>query len=177
CQDLLQAKAALAGVYRYFAGAKRRLPVIVSVTVEQTGTMLLGSEIGAALTALEPFGPDLIGMNCATGPKEMSESIRHLCRHSPVPVFVMPNAGIPENVGGKAHYHLTPGELVRSMGHFVRDLGVSAVGGCCGTTPEHIRGLVESVGSLSPPARAWTPAPGCSSLYQHVPYRTLPAPT
>ncbi|HLF15774.1 MAG TPA: methionine synthase [Bacteroidota bacterium] len=177
CQDLLQAKAALAGVRRYFADAGRTLPVIVSVTVEQAGTMLLGTEIGAALTALEPFGPDMIGMNCATGPKEMSESIRHLCRHSSAPVFVMPNAGIPENIGGHAHYHLTPEELVRYLRHFVTDLGVSAVGGCCGTTPVHIRALAESVGSLPPPDRKWTGAPGCSSLYQHVPYRTAPAPT
>jgi 5-methyltetrahydrofolate--homocysteine methyltransferase len=177
CQDILQAKAALAGVRRYFADAKRVLPVIASVTVEQTGTMLLGTEIAAALTALEPFRPDLIGMNCATGPKEMSESVRHLCRHSPVPVFVMPNAGIPENIGGLAHYHLTPEELVRYLSHFVADLGVAAVGGCCGTTPAHIRALVESVGSLPPPAREWTPAPGCSSLYHHAPYRVVPAPT
>ncbi len=177
CQDPLQAKAALAGVNRYFSHAGRTLPVIVSVTVEQAGTMLLGTEISAALTALEPFHPDMIGMNCATGPKEMSESVRHLCQHSPVPVFVMPNAGIPENIGGLAHYHLTPDELVRYLRHFVTDLGVSAVGGCCGTTPAHIRALAESVGSLSPPERAWTPAPGCSSLYQHVPYRTAPAPT
>ncbi len=177
CQDILQAKGALAGVKRYFSDAGKVLPVIVSVTVEQAGTMLLGTEIAAALTALEPFQPDMIGMNCATGPKEMSESIRHLCRHSPVPVFVMPNAGIPENVGGLAHYHLTPDELVRYLHHFVTDLGVSAVGGCCGTTPEHIRALVASVGSLAPPDRVWTPAPGCSSLYQHVPYRTAPAPT
>ncbi len=177
CQDLLQAKAALAGVRRYFLDARRSLPVIVSVTVEQTGTMLLGTEIAAALTALEPFNPDMIGMNCATGPKEMSESIRHLCHHSPFPVFVMPNAGIPENVGGLAHYHLTPAELVRYLGHFVSDLGVSAVGGCCGTTPEHIRALADAVGRVSPPERSWTPAPGVSSLYQHVPYRVLPAPT
>jgi len=177
CQDLLQAKAGLAGVRRYFADAKRSLPVIVSVTVEQSGTMLLGTEIAAALTALEPFRPDLIGMNCATGPKEMSESVRHLCRHSPVPVFVMPNAGIPENVGGLAHYHLTPEELVRYLRHFVTDLGVAAVGGCCGTTPAHIRALAASVGALSPPAREWTPAPGCSSLYHHAPYRVAPAPT
>jgi 5-methyltetrahydrofolate--homocysteine methyltransferase len=177
CQDILQAKAALAGVRRCLSLARTDLPVIVSVTVEQTGTMLLGTEIAAALTSLGPFAPDMIGMNCATGPKEMSESVRHLCRHSPVPVIVMPNAGIPENIGGRAHYHLTPEELVRYLRHFVTDLGVSAVGGCCGTTPLHIRALAESVGSLPPPQRSWTPAPGCSSLYHHVPYRTAPAPT
>ncbi|HLB00660.1 MAG TPA: methionine synthase, partial [Bacteroidota bacterium] len=177
CQDPLQAKAALAAVARCFADTRRRLPVIVSVTIEQNGTMLLGTEIAAALTTLEPFGPDLIGMNCATGPKEMSESIRYLCRNSPVPVFAMPNAGIPENVGGRAHYHLTAGEMVRYMRHFVADLGVSAVGGCCGTTADHIRALSDAVGSLAPAERRWSFTPGCSSLYQHVSYRIDPAPT
>jgi 5-methyltetrahydrofolate--homocysteine methyltransferase len=168
CQDPLQAKAALAAVARFHSGSGRRLPVIVSVTVEQNGTMLLGTEIAAALTTLEPFGPDMIGMNCATGPKEMSESIRYLCHNSPVPVFVMPNAGIPENVGGHAHYHLSPDEMVRYMRHFVTDLGVAAVGGCCGTTVDHIRALSEAVGSLAPSKRSWSFTPGCSSLYQHV---------
>ncbi len=177
CQDPLQAKAALAAVYGYFSESGRRLPVIVSVTVERNGTMLLGTEIGAALTALEPFGADMIGMNCATGPKEMSESIRYLCHNSPVPVFVMPNAGIPENVGGLAKYHLSPDEMVRYMRHFVSDLGVAAVGGCCGTTPEHIRALAGAVGTLTPGKRTWNFTPGCSSLYQHVSYRIDPAPT
>jgi len=177
CQDPLQAKAALAATARYFNAAGKKLPVIVSVTIEQNGTMLLGTEIAAALTTLEPFGPDMIGMNCATGPKEMSESIRYLCQNSPVPVFVMPNAGIPENVGGHAKYHLSPEEMVRYMRHFVADLGVSAVGGCCGTTPEHIRALAGAVGSLAPVKRSWNFTPGCSSLYQHVPYRIDPAPT
>src|SRR5262249_14322020 len=108
CQDLLQAKAALYGVFECFEELHRRVPVITSVTVETMGTMLLGTEISAALVALEPFDIDIIGMNCATGPKEMSEHVRVLSGSSPKPIFVMPNAGLPENVGGHAHYKLTP---------------------------------------------------------------------
>jgi len=171
CQDILQIKAALHGIFRCFTELRRRVPVIVSVTVETAGTMLLGTEISAALTAIEPFDVDVIGMNCATGPKEMSEHVRMLSASSPKPVFVMPNAGIPENVGGVAHYHLSPEELVRYLGHFVRDLGVQVVGGCCGTTPEHIRQLVQAVGSLAPAPRRFEFTPSASSLYQAVPFR------
>ncbi len=169
CQDILQTKAALGAIFRYFADARKRIPVIASVTVEASGTMLLGTEINAALISLEPFDIDVIGMNCATGPKEMSENVRYLCANSPKPVFVMPNAGIPENVGGSAHYKLSPDELVYYLSHFVKDLGVSIVGGCCGTTQEHIRKLVDAVGSLSPVERRWEFTPSCSSLYQGVP--------
>ena len=176
CQDLLQAKAALGGIFGYFQERRSRIPVIASVTVETMGTMLLGTEIAAALMALEPFDVDLIGMNCATGPKEMSESVRYLCENSPKPVFVMPNAGLPENVGGLAHYKLTPEEFVRYLSHFVTDLGVSVVGGCCGTTPEHLRQLVSSVGSLSPKKRDARFTPGCSSLYQTAPLHIDPPP-
>ena len=176
CQDILQAKAALYGIFRYFEEARRRVPVIVSVTVETTGTMLLGTEISAALVSLEPYDLDAIGMNCATGPKEMSEHVRVLCSSSPQPVFVMPNAGLPENVGGHAHYRLTPEELVQYLSHFVRDLGVNIVGGCCGTTPEHIRQLADAVGGLSPKARAVDFIPSASSLYQAAPFHIEPPP-
>jgi 5-methyltetrahydrofolate--homocysteine methyltransferase len=176
CQDILQAKAALYGVFEYFEEGRRRVPVIVSVTVETMGTMLLGTEISAALVSLEPFDVDAIGMNCATGPKEMSEHVRALCSSSPKPVFVMPNAGLPENVGGHAHYRLTPEELVQYLSHFVRDLGVSIVGGCCGTTPEHIRQLVLAVGGLSPKSRTIDFVPSASSLYQATPLHIDPPP-
>lgn len=176
CQDILQVKAALAGIFSCFADLKRRIPVIVSVTIETTGTMLLGTEIAAALTSLEPYEIDVIGMNCATGPKEMSENVRYLCANSPKPVFVMPNAGIPENVGGHAHYKLTPDELVYYLSHFVKDLGVNVVGGCCGTTRDHLRRLVEAVGEHTPTERKWEFTPGCSSMYQSVPYHIEPAP-
>ena len=176
CQDLLQAKAALCGIFEFFAEARGRVPVIVSVTVESNGTLLLGTEIAAALVALEPFDVDVIGMNCATGPKEMSDHVRVLCSGSPKPVFVMPNAGIPENIGGHAHYHLTPEELVRYLSHFVKDLGVSVVGGCCGTTKEHIRMLAAAVGGLAPKHREIDFIPSASSLYQAVPLHIDPPP-
>jgi len=171
CQDVLQAKAALAGIFSYFADANKKIPVIVSITIEMTGTMLLGTEIAAALTSLESYDIDLIGMNCATGPKEMSENVRFLCANSPKPVFVMPNAGIPENVGGRAHYKLSPDELVYYLSHFVKDLGVNVVGGCCGTTKEHLKKLVEAVGNRSPVVRTPQFVPGSSSIYQSVPFR------
>ena len=170
CQDVLQTKAALYGIFDSFARLKRRVPIIASVTIETMGTMLLGTEVSAALTALEPYDLDVIGMNCATGPKEMSEHVRTLVETSPVPVFVMPNAGMPENVGGHAHYRLSPEEFSRILAHFVMDLGVSVVGGCCGTTPEHIRQLVVAVGREAPRPRNFSFTPGASSLYQNVPF-------
>jgi 5-methyltetrahydrofolate--homocysteine methyltransferase len=176
CQDLLQTKAALAAIFEYFAEKKVRVPVIASVTVETMGTMLLGSDIAAALTALEPYDLTAIGMNCATGPKEMSENIRYLTANSPLPVFCMPNAGIPENVGGRAHYKLTPEELNQFLSHFVKDLGVQIVGGCCGTRPEHIKLLVESAGQLAPKSRHFDFIPSAASLYNSTPLHLDPPP-
>lgn len=176
CQDVLQIKSALSGVFRAFQECKRRVPIIVSVTIETMGTMLLGTEISAALTSIEPYDVDIIGMNCATGPQEMSEHVRTLSSSSPRPIFVMPNAGIPENVGGHAHYHLSPEELVRFLSHFVKDLGVHIVGGCCGTTNEHIRQLVDAVGDLAPVPRKPEFVPSVSSLYQSVPLQITPPP-
>jgi 5-methyltetrahydrofolate--homocysteine methyltransferase len=176
CQDMLQAKAALCGVFEYFEDARQRVPVIVSITVETTGTMLLGTEVSAALVSLEPFDIDVIGMNCATGPKEMSDHVRVLCGGSPRPVFVMPNAGLPENVGGRAHYTLGPEEFVQYLTHFVKDLGVSIVGGCCGTTPDHIRRLAGAVGGLAPKQRTIDFVPSASSLYQSAPLTINPPP-
>jgi len=177
CQDVLQAKSALYGIFEYFEQAHRRVPVIVSVTIESMGTMLLGTEISAALISLEPYDIDVIGINCATGPKEMSEHVRTLVESSPKPVFVMPNAGMPENVGGHAHYHLSPEEMTKYLSHFVKDLGVSIVGGCCGTTPNHIRQLVQAVGTLAPKKRKYVFIPGASSLYQSAPFRVDNPPT
>jgi 5-methyltetrahydrofolate--homocysteine methyltransferase len=176
CQDMLQTKAALYGIFEYLEEARRRVPVIASVTVETMGTLLLGTELSAALTTLEPYDVDVIGMNCATGPAEMSDHVRVLCSSSPKPVFVMPNAGIPENIGGHAHYKLTPEELVKYLSHFVKDLGVSVVGGCCGTTPEHIRQLVHAVGGLAPKERIIDFVPSASSLYQSMPLHIDPPP-
>ncbi|MBQ0984322.1 methionine synthase [Streptomyces sp. F63] len=170
-QDLLQTKAAVIGAKHALRETGTDLPVIVSVTVETTGTMLLGSEIGAALTALEPLGIDMIGLNCATGPAEMSEHLRHLARHSRVPLSCMPNAGLPVLGKDGAHYPLTPAELADAQETFVREYGLSLVGGCCGTTPEHLRQVVERVRDLTPAPRDPRPEPGAASLYQSVPFR------
>ncbi|MER0478862.1 methionine synthase [Streptomyces sp. Edi2] len=170
-QDLLQTKAAILGARRALKATGTNLPVICSVTVETTGTMLLGSEIGAALTALEPLGIDMIGLNCATGPAEMSEHLRYLARHSRIPLACMPNAGLPVLGKDGAHYPLTAGELADAQETFVAEYGLSLVGGCCGTTPEHLRQVVERVRGTAPTAREPRPEPGAASLYQTVPFR------
>ncbi|MFC0849290.1 methionine synthase [Streptomyces noboritoensis] len=170
-QDLLQTKAAILGAQRALDAAGYRVPIICSVTVETTGTMLLGSEIGAALTALEPLGIDMIGLNCATGPAEMSEHLRYLARNSRVPLSCMPNAGLPVLGKDGAHYPLSAPELADAQETFVREYGLSLVGGCCGTTPEHLRQVVERVRGLAPTERHPRPEPGAASLYQSVPFR------
>ncbi|MFH9466927.1 methionine synthase [Streptomyces clavifer] len=170
-QDLLQTKASVIGARRALEATGADLPVICSVTVETTGTMLLGSEIGAALTALEPLGIDMIGLNCATGPAEMSEHLRYLARHSRVPLSCMPNAGLPVLGKNGAHYPLSPAELADAQETFVREYGLSLVGGCCGTTPEHLRQVVERVRGMAPTVREPRPEPGAASLYQTVPFR------
>ena len=176
CQDLLQTKAALYGIFSLFKKSGQKVPVIASVTIETMGTMLLGTEVAAALTALEPFDLAALGMNCATGPQEMSEHVRVLASSSPLPIFVMPNAGIPENIGGHAHYKLTPEQFSTTLSHFVKDLGVAIVGGCCGTTPEHIRQLVNAVGSEQPKQRSFKYVPSVASLYQAAPLHIDPPP-
>ncbi len=170
-QDLLQAKAAVIGAQRAVRAAGLDLPMIVSVTVETTGTMLLGSEIGAALTALEPLGVDVIGLNCATGPAEMGEHLRHLSRHSRTLISSMPNAGLPELTARGAHYPLTPTQLAEAHETFTGEYGLSLVGGCCGTTPEHLRHVVERVGGQGVANRRPRPEPGVASLYVSVPFR------
>ncbi|OIJ62625.1 methionine synthase [Streptomyces mangrovisoli] len=170
-QDLLQTKASVLGARRALDALGLDVPVIVSVTVETTGTMLLGSEIGAALTALEPLGIDMIGLNCATGPAEMSEHLRYLARHSRIPLSCMPNAGLPVLGKDGAHYPLTAPELADAQETFVHEYGLSLVGGCCGTTPEHLRQVVERVRGLTPATRDPRPEPGAASLYQTVPFR------
>ncbi|HEY8184458.1 MAG TPA: homocysteine S-methyltransferase family protein, partial [Pyrinomonadaceae bacterium] len=171
CQDLLQTKSALAAIFEYFEEIKRRVPVIAQVTIEAFGTMLMGTEISAALTALEPFPIDVIGMNCATGPKQMSENVRYLCQNSTLPVSVIPNAGIPENVGGHAHYKETPESLAADLAHFARDVGVNIVGGCCGTTPAHLLAVVEAVRNVTPVSRHVERLPAASSNFIQQPYR------
>ena len=170
CQDLLQTKAALAAIFEFFEKNKVRIPVIAQVTIEVFGTMLNGTEIGAALTALEPFPIDVIGMNCGTGPKHMTDSFRHLCENSPLPVSILPNAGLPEVRDGQQHYDESPESFAAQVEHFAKDFGANIVGGCCGTTPEYIKLLVDRVGGLSPKQRNAKLAPSASSIYFQQPY-------
>jgi 5-methyltetrahydrofolate--homocysteine methyltransferase len=183
CQDVLQIKAALMGLEAAFLKLGRRVPLMVSVTMETTGTMLVGSDIAAVVAILEPFAIDVLGLNCATGPEQMKEHIRYLSEHSPFVVSCIPNAGLPENVGGVAHYRLTPTEMKMQLMHFVEDLGVQVIGGCCGTTPAHISALVELSRDLKAAPRpvrvqANTPEPrpaihyepAAASIYGVTPY-------
>ena len=169
-QDLLQAKSAVIGAKRAMKALDHRVPVLVSVTIETTGTMLMGSEIGAALTALSALGIDAIGLNCATGPTEMSEHLRYLGKFSSLPLVVMPNAGLPILGPHGAHYPLTPSELATAQLQFVNDYGAGLVGGCCGTTPAHIAELAKKVEGATPKRPAFTDEPGLASLYQHQPF-------
>jgi 5-methyltetrahydrofolate--homocysteine methyltransferase len=171
CQDLLQAKAAIIGARRAMAAGASDIPLIAHVTIETTGSMLLGSEIGAALTALEPLGISLIGLNCATGPGEMSEHLRYLAGHAAAGISCMPNAGLPVLTADGAHYPLTPGQLADAHETFTAEFGLALVGGCCGTTPEHLAALVDRVWGRPLTARRPRPEPGVASLYQHVPFR------
>lgn len=170
CQDLLQTKAALAAIFDFFTQNRVRIPVIAQVTIEVFGTMLNGTEIAAALTALEPFPIDVIGMNCGTGPRHMTESLRYLCENAPLPVSVLPNAGLPEVKDGKQFYDETPESFVTQIEHFVKDFGVNIVGGCCGTTFDHLQLVVERVGNLSPRQREARLIPSASSIYIQQPY-------
>lgn len=170
-QDLLQTKSSILGARRAMEATGLDVPLLVSMAFETTGTMLLGSEIGAALTALEPLGIDMIGLNCSTGPAEMSEHLRYLARHSRTPLLCMPNAGLPILTKDGAHFPLDPEGLADAQDTFVRDYGLNLVGGCCGTTPEHLRQLVERVQGATPVERDPQPEPGAASLYQTVPFR------
>jgi 5-methyltetrahydrofolate--homocysteine methyltransferase len=168
--DLLCVKASLLGARRAMAALGREVPVQLQVTMEVTGRMLLGTEIAAALGTLEPLRPDVIGINCATGPAEMSEHLRHLSQHARTPIACIPNAGLPSVVDGKMHYDLSPADLAEHHARFITELGVTVVGGCCGTTPEHLRAVVERCRDLEPARREPTHEPGATSIYSLVPF-------
>src|SRR3984957_9764304 len=176
CQDLLQAKIATIGVLEAMRKAGKRLPVTVQVTLQESGTMLLGTEIGAALTALEPFEADILGLNCATGPKEMNDAVRYLALNSTKQISVLPNAGLPHNEGGHAVYKLTPAELADYHKHFVVDYGIRIVGGCCGTTPEHLKAVVDAVSGVEPAKREVKRVGAASRAYTSAPIDLEPKP-
>jgi 5-methyltetrahydrofolate--homocysteine methyltransferase len=172
CQDLLQAKSAIVGCIDAMKEKRCQVPILCTVTIETTGTMLLGTEIGAALTAIEAY-PEVVafGLNCATGPQEMSEHIRYLSKHCDRPLIVKPNAGLPQLVNGKPHYTLTPAEMAKWLLEFVEVDGVNIVGGCCGTTPAHLAAVVDAIGTRAPKPRRGKLEPSVASLYQAVPIR------
>jgi 5-methyltetrahydrofolate--homocysteine methyltransferase len=170
-QDLLQAKAAINGARAAIDKSDRDIVLIAQVTVETTGTMLLGSEIGAALNALEPLNIDLIGLNCATGPTEMSEHLRYLSKNASCAISVMPNAGLPELGPKGATYPLGPEALAQALATFVDDYKITLIGGCCGTTPAHMAAVVAKLDRRPVTVRNSAADPGASSLYQYVPFR------
>jgi len=176
CQDILQAKAGLVGLFDALKQTGKNVPIQVQVTLEATGTMLLGTEIGAALTTLEMFDVAAIGLNCATGPKEMNDAVRHLGANSPKHVSVLPNAGLPQNVGGHAVYKLQPQELADYHKQFITEYGVRIVGGCCGTTPEHLKAVAETCANLEPAKREVKVAGAAASAYSMVPLDLDPKP-
>jgi 5-methyltetrahydrofolate--homocysteine methyltransferase len=168
--DLLGAKAAMIGCRRAMAAVGREVPIQVQVTIELTGTMLPGTEIGAALAALDPMRPAAVGINCATGPSEMSEHLRYLSQHSRVPISCLPNAGLPSVVDGKMHYDLTPEQLADYQHRFVTEFGVRIVGGCCGTTVDHIKAVVDKVKDATPAERHPVHEDGATSIYSFTPF-------
>ncbi len=179
CQDVLQIKSALLASKEILESKKIDIPLMVSITMETTGTMLVGSDIASALTILEPFNIDILGLNCATGPEQMKEHIKYLSENSPFAISCIPNAGLPENIGGVAHYRLKPIELKMQLMNFIYDFNVQLIGGCCGTTPEHIKFLSSIIDEIIDNDRTNNNAkknssgfiPSASSIYNSVPYR------
>ena len=160
-QDILEVKAAIAGIHRLFGELGRRVPLQVQVTLDVSGRMLLGTDVASAMTTIEALGVDVIGLNCSTGPEHMREPIRYLSQNATHPISCIPNAGLPLNTGvGEAVYPLEPAPLARALAEFVRDFGVRVVGGCCGTTPEHLRAVVEAVSEIRDAGGGRVPAEG-----------------
>ncbi|MBX7169806.1 MAG: methionine synthase [Pyrinomonadaceae bacterium] len=170
CQDILQTKAALAAIFDFFKEKRVKIPVIAQVTIETFGTMLNGTEISAALTALEPFPIDVIGMNCGTGPDQMTENVKYLCENAPFYVSVLPNAGLPEVKDGQQYYTESPEDFAKKVEHFAKDFGANIVGGCCGTSFEHLKAAIDRVSQLSPKERNAKLVPSAASIYFQQPY-------
>ncbi len=179
CQDVLQIKSALLASKEILESKNIDIPLMVSITMETTGTMLVGSDIASALTILEPFNIDILGLNCATGPEQMKEHIKYLSENSPFAISCIPNAGLPENIGGLAHYRLKPIELKMQLMNFIYDFNVQLIGGCCGTTPEHIKYLSSIIDEIIDNERTNNNGkknssgfiPSASSIYNSVPYK------
>ena len=178
CQDVLQIKSALSASQEVIKNRNIELPIMISITMETTGTMLVGSDIASALTILEPYNIDILGLNCATGPVQMKEHIKYLAENSPFAISCIPNAGLPENIGGVAHSKLTPLELKMQLMNFIYDFNVQLIGGCCGTTPEHIKHLSSIIEEIVDkkinkrlPTVKTNFVPSAASIYNAVPYK------
>ena len=176
CQDLGQIKVAVRAAREAMAARRRRIPIWVQATVETTGTLLVGSDISAVLTSVEPLGIDVLGLNCATGPDEMHAHLQTLCEASPFQISCLPNAGLPVNMGGQVVYPLDPAAFAPKVLHAAKEFGLAILGGCCGTTPDHIRALAAGIGQLNPPQRSAKPERCAASLYQSVPLQQEPRP-
>ncbi|HEV3124207.1 MAG TPA: homocysteine S-methyltransferase family protein, partial [Candidatus Dormibacteraeota bacterium] len=177
-QDILEVKAAVFGARLAFADASRAVPIQAQVTLDTSGRMLLGTDIGASLAILEGLGVDVVGLNCSTGPEHMRDPVRYLCEHTHLPVSCIPNAGLPLNVEGKAVFPLQPVPMAEELARFVREVGVNAVGGCCGTTPAHLRELVDRVGKgqVAPREREVDAAPRLASSIRSITVVQEPPP-
>lgn len=176
CQDILQAKIPVAVCNEIFRRRLKKLPIIVSVTVDAAGKMLLGTEMDAVLATLVPMGIDVIALNCGVGPEGMEEAVRYLCHNSPIPILVQPNAGLPEIINAKSNYNLSAEDFAAHMKHFVADLGVEMIGGCCGTTPFHLSRAIQEIGHSRPRKRHVKWAPKAASLFNSALLRQKPAP-
>ncbi|MDP2964743.1 MAG: methionine synthase [Pelolinea sp.] len=175
-QDILEVKAAILGIYQAFEANGKWLPIQAQVTLNANGRMLLGTDISAAMTILEGMGIDVIGINCSTGPEAMRGALGLLSRNSRLPISCLPNAGIPENINGKAVYPLSPADFAETMSTFSKEFGLNVVGGCCGTTPEHLRLLVNALKDQPNIKRSSTSVPRLASSFQAVEMHQVPAP-
>jgi 5-methyltetrahydrofolate--homocysteine methyltransferase len=176
-QDILEVRAQIVGVRRMLRRLGRSVPLQVQVTLDTSGRMLLGTDIAAAMVIIEAMRADVIGLNCSTGPEHMRQPVRFLCENARLPISVIPNAGIPLNQGGTAIYPLTPDELAAAHEEFVTRFGVEIVGGCCGTTPDHLRAVIERVGGRAPLRRAVTRVARVASAMTTCNLRQDPPPT
>ena len=174
CQDILQTKITLAAAFDAMKKAGKRVPVQAQVTLQENGAMLLGTEVGAVETTLEPYDCEIIGLNCATGPKEMNDAVRYLAHNAPKEVSVLPNAGLPFSSGET--YRLTPAELAKWHTKFITEYGIRIVGGCCGTNPDHIKAVADACANLEPAKREVKVTPAASSAYSMVPLDLDPKP-
>ncbi len=175
-QDILELKAAVAGARAAIQASGRAVAIQTQVTLDTSGRMLMGTDVGASMVIMEAMDADVIGLNCSTGPDHMREPVRYLTEYCTKPISVIPNAGLPLNVGGKAVYPMKPEPMAAALVEFVEEFGVNVVGGCCGTTPEHLRLVVERVGNRPPKALPRRHVPMLAGAIRAVELHQVPPP-